>query len=78
MNKLMALLLLFGALGCFGLSQRDSFQTQSVGRYGAPVGEVRTVRITPWDRGGYIATGVFCLVGCVFFVARIRRDDMRR
>jgi hypothetical protein len=78
MNKLMAMLFLLGALGGFGLSQRDSFQTQNTTRFGTPVGEVRTVEITRGDRVGYIAIGVVCMVGCLYFIVRIRRDDLRR
>jgi len=78
MNKLMAILFLLGAIGGFGLSQRDSFQTQSRTYTGAPVGEPRTVHITRGDRVGYIAFGVVCMVACLYFVVRIRRGDFRR
>jgi hypothetical protein len=78
MNKLMAILFLFGAIGGFGLSQRDSFQTQDHTWTGAPVGEPRKVQITRGDRVGYIGLGVVCMVGCLYFVARIRRDDLRK
>ena len=78
MNKLLAILFFLGAIAGFGLSQRDSFQIQSQTRTGAPVGELRTVQITPGDRVGYIALGVICMVGCLYFVMRIRRDDLRR
>ena len=78
MNKLITILFLLGAIGGFGLSQRDSFQTQSTTGFGAPVGEARTVEITPGDRVGYIAFGVVCMVGCLYFVACIRRGDVRR
>ena len=77
MNKFMALLLLLGAIGCFGLSQRGSFPSQSQSRTGAPTGEVRTHRITRAERGGYIAFGVVCMVGCLYFIAQTRRDDER-
>ena len=78
MNKLMAMFLLLGALGGFGMSQRDSFQTQSQTWTGAPVGEPRTVKITPEDRVGYVAFGFACMAGCLYFAVRIRRDDLRR
>ena len=78
MNKLMAILFLLGAIGGFGLSQRDSYQTTSRSYLGAPVGEPRTVQITPGDRAGYIVIGVACMVGCFYFVVRIRRHDSRR
>jgi len=78
MNKLMAVLFLLGAIGGFGLSQRDSFQNQSHTYTGAPVGEPRTVQITPGDSIGYVAFGVVCMVACLYFIVRIRRDDLRR
>jgi hypothetical protein len=78
MNKLMAILFLLGALGSFGMSQRDSFQAQDHSRSGAPVGEVRTVQVTRGDRVAYIAFGIACAAACVYFIARIRRDDLRR
>ena len=78
MNKLMAILFLLGAIGGFGLSQRDSFLAQSTNRFGEPVGEARTVVVNRGDRVGYIAFGVVCMVGCLYFVARIRRADLRR
>ena len=78
MNKLLAMLFLFGAIGSFALSQQFSFETQSQGLYGTPVGEVRTVYITPSDRIGYTISGAVCLAVSLFFIARIRRDDTRR
>jgi hypothetical protein len=77
MNKLMALLFAMGAIGGFGLSQRDSFESQNVGRYGAPVGEVRTVFISRTARIGCIVFGTGCMAACLYFVARIRRQDLR-
>jgi len=77
MNKLMAILFLFGAIGGFGLSQRDSFQTWSSSLFGFPVGDVRTVEVTRADRIGYITFGVVCMAGCLYFIARIRRNDHR-
>ena len=78
MNKLMAILLLLGAIGSFAMSQRDSFQTQRQTWTGAPVGEPRTVQMTRGDRVGYIGFGIVCMVGCLYFVIRIRRDEVRR
>ena len=78
MNKLMAVILLLGAIGGFGLSQRERFQTQTHTWTGAPVGEVRTVQITNGDRVGYIVFGIACMVGSLYFVARIRSDDVRK
>ena len=78
MDKLMTILFLFGAIGSFGLSQRHSFQTQRHSYTGAPVGEPETVQVTRADRVGYITFGVVCMVGCLYFVVRIRRNDLRR
>jgi hypothetical protein len=77
MNKVMAFLFGFCALGGFALSQRSSFQSQNVNRWGAPIGEVRTVSITPAGRIGYIAFGAVCMAGCLFFLAQIRNEDTR-
>ena len=73
MNKLIAVLFLLGALGAFGLAQRDSFESRHLTRTGAAAGEVRTVRITQFDRAGYIVLGIVCMAGCLYFVGRIRR-----
>jgi hypothetical protein len=78
MNKFMAILFAIGAIGGFGLSQRDSFQTQDVSWFGNPVGEVRTVYITRASRNGYITVGTVCMVACLYFISRIRRDDLRK
>lgn len=78
MNRLMAILLLLGALGAFGLSLRTSMEVQDQTPHGAPVGEVRTVYLTKGDRTAYVATGLECLVAGFYFVAQIRRDDLRR
>jgi hypothetical protein len=77
-NKLLAILFAMGAIGGFGLSQRDSFQSQNVNRYGAPADEVRTVSISHSERVGYIAFGAICAAACLFFIVRVRRDDLRR
>ena len=75
MNKLMAILFLLGALAAFGLSQRSSYQVQDQTRYGAPVGEPRTVSIGSGDRAFFIVLGAACLAGGLYFVAKLRRDD---
>ncbi|HXJ61054.1 MAG TPA: hypothetical protein VNU68_30785 [Verrucomicrobiae bacterium] len=74
MNKLMAILFLLGAIGGFGLSQRESYQTQSHTWTGTPVGEPRTVHMTRADRVSYVAFGVVCMAGCLYFGVRIRRE----
>lgn len=78
MNKFWAILFALGTFAFFGLSQQDSYPAQDRTRYGNPVGEVRTVYITHADRVGYRVFGVASAVACLFFVARIRRDDLRR
>lgn len=77
-NKLLAMLLLLGAIGAFGLSQRTSYEVQQQGWLGAPVGEPRTIYVSRGDRVGFIAAGAVCMAGCLYFVARIRRDDTHR
>jgi hypothetical protein len=78
MNKLLAILFLLGALGAFGLSQRDSYQVQDQSRYGTPVGEVRTVYVTRSERVFLIVVGAACMAGCLYFLAKVRRDDTHR
>jgi hypothetical protein len=78
MNKLMAILLLLGAIGGFGMSQQGSFQTQSHTWTGAPVGEPRIVQQRRAERAGYFAFGLLCMIGCIYFIARIRNDDAER
>jgi hypothetical protein len=78
MNKFLAIMFALGAIGFFGLSQRDSYQTQDHTKYGSPVGEVRTVQITRGDRIGYIVFGAASMVACLYFFSRIRRGDLRR
>jgi hypothetical protein len=77
MNKLMAILFALGAIGFFGMSQRDSYQAQDQTRYGTPVGEVRTVQITRGHRIGYIVFGAASTAGFLYFLSRIRRNDLR-
>jgi hypothetical protein len=77
MNKLMAILFSLGAIGGFGLSQRQSYETQSHSIYGAPAGEVRTIAINPSDRAGYAGVGAVCAIAALFFIVRVRRDDSR-
>ena len=74
----MAILFGLGAIGGFGLSQRDSFETQRHSVHGAATGEVETVHITPGNRIAYGAFGVGCMVACLYFIARSRRDDLPR
>jgi len=77
LNKLSALLFLLGAIGCFGLSQRQSFKTQESNRFGSPVGLVQTVHISNAGRRQYLIIGFGCLVGCLYNVAQIRNQDLR-
>jgi hypothetical protein len=62
MNKVMAILLLLGALGAFGLSQRTSYEVQEQSKSGAPVGKPRTVYIGAGDRAFFIVLGAACMV----------------
>ena len=77
MNKLMAILFLLGAIGGFGMSQRDSFLSQPTGKWG-PVGKPYTVQTTRVDKIGFFTLGTGCMAACLYFVARIRRDDLKR
>ena len=77
MNKVMALLLLFGAVGEFGLSTKTSYEVQDKTYYGTPVGEPRKVYVSGASRAFHVAFGICCSIGCLYFVARIRRDDLR-
>jgi hypothetical protein len=78
MNKIMAIVFAVAAFSFFGLSQRDSYQTQNVGKFGSPVGKERTVQITRSGRIGYMIFGGASMVACLYFVSRIRGDDLRR
>jgi hypothetical protein len=40
-----------------------------------PVGEPRTGYVTRTDRIFYIVFGAACMVGGLYFIARIRRED---
>jgi hypothetical protein len=74
----MAILFLFGAMSCFVLAQRDSFQTQDQDYRGAPIGPARTVQLTKTDKVGFNAFGIACAIGFFWFVVRVRRDDVRK
>jgi len=79
MNKFLAIFFALLGIGLFGLSQRDSYQTQeSHGRYGSVAGKVLTVQITPGDRIGYRVFGAASMVACLYFVSRIRRGGLRK
>ena len=75
MNKLLAILFLLGALGCFGLSVGTSYQVQDETRFGTPAGKPRTVYIKSHDRVFYVVSGAACMVAGLYFVAQIRRED---
>ena len=77
MNKLLAIFLLFGAIAGFGLSTQNSYEVQDQTRFGTPVGKPRTVYINSGDRVFYVAFATVCMVACLYFVARIRRNDLR-
>lgn len=73
----MAILLGMGALGAFGLSQRENFQSQPVGRYGNPIGKARIHDNSRDERLGYIAFGSIFMIGCFYFISRVRREDLQ-
>ena len=75
MNKLLAILMLLGAIGGFGLSTRTSYQFQGENRYGAPLGEPGTVYITSGDRIFYVVFGALCMAGSLYFIVRIRLEE---
>ena len=77
MNKLMVMLFLFGALAGLGLATGTSYTATDLTPYGVPSSEPRTVYTTRSDRIFFGAFGVVCAVGCLYFIARIRRDDVR-
>jgi len=77
MNKLMAILLLLGAMAAFGLSEGTKYVVRDQTHIGMPVGEPRTAYVTKTDRIFYIAVGATCMVGGLYFVARIRAEDSR-
>jgi hypothetical protein len=76
MNKLMAILFLLGALGAFALSERSSYQVQNQSR-GWPVGEPRTVYVSTGHQAFLRVLGAGLMAGCLYFVARIRKEDTR-
>ena len=69
MKYLLALLLAVGAIGSFGLAQKDSFKTRLQGRTG-PVGDEITHRVTKSDRIGYVTLGVVLAMGALYILAR--------
>ena len=78
MNKLLAIMLGAGALGAFTLSQRDSFQSQPVSRYGFPTGPVHTVYNHRIEKIAFAAVGTVCMAASLYFIVRLRNDDLRR
>ncbi len=75
MNKAMAILCAFGAIGAFGLASRDTFNAGGVSTWRGSSGEERTLRATPLDHIGYTVVGVFCLLGFSYFVLQARKED---
>jgi hypothetical protein len=73
MKYLLALLLAVGAIGSFGLAQKDSFKTRSQNRWGEPIGEEFTVHITRLDRIGYVTLVVVLAMGALYIVARRKK-----
>jgi len=77
MNKLMAILLGVGALGAFGLSQREGFESQQVDRYGSPSGEATAHYSSRSEKIGFIVFGGIFMIGSLYFISRVRHDDLR-
>lgn len=77
MNKLMAMLFLLGAFGGFGLATSTSYQVQDQTPHGAPVGQPRTVYVKSSDRAVFIVFDSVCMAGSLYFLAKIRRDDLK-
>ncbi|MEY2465514.1 MAG: hypothetical protein QOD03_35 [Verrucomicrobiota bacterium] len=73
-NKLLAIFLLVGALGSFGLSQRESYQSQEHTARGGPIGQPRTVYITQGEKVGYISFGILFMFGGIYFATKALRD----
>jgi hypothetical protein len=70
MKYLLALLLAVGAIGSFGLAKKDSIKSRYEDRWGKPVGEEITVRVTRLDRIGYVTLGVLLAMGALYILAR--------
>ena len=70
MKNVLALLFVIGAIGAFGLAQKDSFKSRAQNRWGEPVGEEFTVRVTTMDRIGYVSLGVLLAMGALYILAR--------
>ena len=77
MNKVLCILLLLGAIGAFVLSQRDSYTWKNHSYTGWPVGEEQTAYIQSTDRFFYIAIGVAFMTGFFYFLAKLRKEDLR-
>ena len=69
MKNLLAVLFIIGAIGSFGLAQRDSFKDRHRTRTG-PSGEEFTHRVTTMDRIGYVSLGVLLSMGGLYILAR--------
>ncbi len=73
----MAILFLLGTIAGFGLSVGTTYQVQDQTPWGSPVGEPRKVVTRSGDRIFFGAFGTVCMAGCLYFVAKIRREDTR-
>ena len=76
MNKLMAILFLLGAIAGFGMSQRSSYWVQPQDGRGNPVGEPRMAYVRSGDKIFFISFGAVCMVGCLYCLARTRKEDV--
>jgi hypothetical protein len=73
MNKLMAILFLCGVLAGLGLSVGTSYRVQDQTPYGAPAEKPLTV----YDRVFFLTFAAVCMAACLYFVARVRREDLK-
>ena len=78
MNKVLCILLLLGTIGAFVLSQRESYKVRDHDRLGWPVGDEQIVHIATADRFFYIVSGVAFMTGFLYFLAKLRKQDMHR
>jgi hypothetical protein len=72
-RHIIGLLLLLGAVGCFGLSQMDSVRSQpgytSKARGWVPMGPERDVSLSSFDRTAYLVGGIVLGLGGIYCFA---------
>ena len=72
-KHLLALLLAVGAIGSFGLAQKDSIKSRYEDRWGEPTGEEFTHHVTTMDRIGYVTLGVLLSMAALYILARRKK-----